>query len=205
MPIIFQQLKNEIRFTLWGAICQRISDWEYRLDKMVFDEQLATGSFHGRFRIDDDDIIQIMRLAKSEGKILPYYGAGGSRGSCVYHIRKSAKGYCVRVENTTTKDTVEFCDEPGNDMKDSFGARWQTWVAVHLQIGQVTKPYMILKIDSKELQNLCKWEHWHWAEAATTRYTYEFGQVSLGRLGYTIKVTNIQSGNTIDTTAYDDW
>jgi hypothetical protein len=204
MSIIFQQFKNEICLTVWGAICQRISDWEYQQDKMAFEEQLATGSFRGRFRIDDD-LIQIMQQVKSEGKMLPYYGVGGSRGSCVYRIRRGGKGYCVQVENTTIKDSTEFCDEPRDVMMDGFGARWQTWVAVHLHIGQVAKPRLIFKIDGSELQNLYKWKHWVERQASTSRYIYEFGQVGMGRLGYTVKVEDTQTGNTIDATDYKDW
>src|SRR4030095_4230117 len=68
-------LKTEdvIGFRLSGALFQQISDWEYIFDEMVFKEQLAIGSFRGQFPVDESSLA-VMRKAKEEGRILPYYG-----------------------------------------------------------------------------------------------------------------------------------
>lgn len=68
---------------LWGDPCQRIFDWAYALDEMVFREQLATGSFRGRWAINQATRL-IMEHINAQGQIAPYYGAGGSSGVCVY-------------------------------------------------------------------------------------------------------------------------
>jgi hypothetical protein len=204
MPIIFQQSQNEICFTIWGAICQDISDWEYSVDEMVFNEQLATGSFHGQFPIDDE-IRAVMQLIKAKGQIMPYYGVGGSRGSCAYIIQRLNKGYLIHVENTTTKESTEFSRYTNDSQRESLLPRFQTWLATNLRISEIAKPRFLLRINGKELQNLRAWSCWNESQALTARYVYEFGRVSLGRLGFTIKVTYEQSNEQIDVTDYGDW
>jgi len=73
MSIAAQKKHTEILFIIWGIVCQRVYDWQSKLDERVFNEQLASGSFHGRYPIDDNEILQVMKQAKAEGKILPYY------------------------------------------------------------------------------------------------------------------------------------
>ena len=184
MPIVMQQLDGELRFTVSGPVCQRISDWECTLDAMVFDEQLTTGSFRGRYPVDDEMKV-IMQAIKAKGQIAPYYGAGGGRGSCVYALQWTDKGYIVRVENTTVKESAEFADETDSVL--------------------CPQPVLTFKIDGKELQNLRQWEHWVEQQASTSRYIYKFGQVAMGRLGYTVEVEDTQTGNMINATDYDDW
>ena len=46
------------------------------------------------------------------------------------------------------------------------------------------------------------WGHWDEAQAASAKYVYEFGEVSLGRLGYTVKVMDMQTNEQIDATEY---
>lgn len=204
MPVVMRKSEREIRFTVWGAICQRILDWEFARDEMVFNEQLATGSFRGRFPVDDE-LLAILREIKAKGQIAPYYGAGGSRGACVYYLRRSNSGYEVRVENTTVKESAEFGDKSEEFALENLPSRVQTWLALNLRLGQVVKPYLVLSIDGKELQNLRKWEYWVESQASTARYIYEFGQVSLGRLGYTVSVEDTQTINRINVTDYGDW
>ncbi len=109
MPIAAQYLRNEIRFTISSELCQRISDWEFALDEEIFNEQLNTGLFRGRLPLDDD-MLKVMRWAKEQGGIMPYYGAGGSRGACVYSLRVTDTGSVVKVEHTEAHASVEFED-----------------------------------------------------------------------------------------------
>jgi len=188
MPITLQSSKAEIRLTLFGALCQRIVEWQLALDDLVFNEQLATGSFHGRYRVAGD-LLRAMQLAKSKGRIMPYYGAGGSRGSCIYRLQRQETGYTVQVENTTVHKKSDFYDELS---LSALTAPWPT-------------PAFMFKIDGKELRNLRAWGPWDEAQASSARYIYEFGEVSLGRLGYTVKVTDLQTSERIDTTDYPEW
>jgi len=204
MPVVFQHSQNEICFTIWGTICQAISNWEYSVDEMVFNEQLATGSFHGRFPIDDEDRA-VMQQIKAKGQIMPYYGVGGSHGACVYTIHRLDNGYMIHVENTAAKESTEFNDHTNDGQRESLLRRLRTWLAANLRIGEVAKPRFLLRINGKELQKLRAWAHWNESQALTSRYVYRFGRVSLGRLGFTVKVMDEQSNEQIDVTDYDDW
>jgi hypothetical protein len=185
MPVTFQSSKDEIRLTVFGAICQDISEWQTALDEMVFNEQLATGSFRGRYHVEGD-LLRAMQVAKTQGRIMPYYGAGGSRGSCVYRLQRTDGGYMVQVENTTVHKKSEFYDELG----------------LPAMSDQPPTSSYTFKIDGKELRNLRAWEQWDEAQAGTARYQYEFGEVSLGRLGYTVRVWDRQTGERLDATDY---
>ena len=204
MPICIQKSPDKICFTIWGELCRGIVDWEISWDEMVFNAQLTTGSFHGRFPVDDEDILHVMRQFKEEGKISPYYGVGGNRGSCVYHLQVNESLCKIKVENTTVKDKIEFQDKL-NAGQESFFARLKTWVALNLRLGKIPEPFFELKIDGNELRNLRSWAFWDDSMALTPKYIYEFGQVSLGRLGYAIKVTDTQTGERIDISDYANW
>lgn len=117
---------------------------------------------------------------------MPYYGAGGSRGSCVYRLQRQATGYTVQVENTTVHQKSDFYDE----------------LSLEPLTDPVPTPAFMFKIDGKELRNLRAWEQWDETQASSARYIYEFGEVSLGRLGYTVKVIDMQTNEQIDTTDY---
>lgn len=187
MPITLHSSKTEIRFTLFGALCQSIFEWQSALDELVFNEQLATGSFHGRYRVTGD-LLRAMQLAKSKGRVMPYYGAGGSQGSCVYRLQRQEAGYTVHVENTTVHQKSDFYDE----------------LSQEAMTDPLPTPAFTFKIDGKELRNLRAWEQWDEAQASSARYIYEFGEVSLGRLGYTVKVTDMHTHEQIDATDYEE-
>jgi len=185
MPINLHSSKTEIRFTLFGALCQQIFEWQSALDELVFNEQLATGSFHGRYRVTGD-LLRAMQLAKSKGRIMPYYGTSGSRGSCVYRLQRQEAGYLVQVENTTVHKKSDFYDE----------------LSLAALTDPLPTPAFMFKIDGKELRNLRAWEQWDEAQVSSARYLYEFGEVSLGRLGYTVKVIDMQTNEHLDATDY---
>ncbi len=187
MPIIAQHLRDEIRFTISGELCQRIADWESTLDEQIFDEQLSTGLFRGRLPLDDD-MLKVMKMAKEQGGIMPYYGAGGSRGACVYSLRVTKTGGIVKVEHSEADVSIEFEDTLSRP-KES----------------EAVTPIMTFKIDEQEYKNLRRWKYWSGRDALTPRYIYQFGRVSLGRLGYTVKVEDTATGNKIDVTDYEDW
>lgn len=186
MPITTQKSSGEIRFTVSGALCQHILDWERGIDERVFEEQLSTGLFRGQPL--DDDHLRVMHRAKEQGHIMPYYGAGGNRGACTYSFRETDTGCTIEVENAETGDSAEL--EDTYDSSDEFEA---------------DKPNMEFRIDGQEYQNLRGWAYWSDKEALTPRYIYRFGRVSLGRLGYTVKVEDTEANERIDATHYEDW
>ncbi len=78
-------------------------------------------------------------------------------------------------------------------------------MALNLRLGKIPEPFFRLTIDGNELRNLRSWAFWDDSLALTPKYIYEFGQVSLGRLGYAIKVTDTQTGERIDISNYANW
>lgn len=186
MSITIQKFDAEIRFTVSGVLCQSISDWERGIDARVFEEQLNTGLFRGQ--PFDDDYLQMMRLAKEQGYIMPYYGVGGSRGACSYSFRMAGTGYTINVKNEVTGDFIQLKD------------------ALDSTIGfEMDEPSRQFNIEGQEYSNLQGWEYWSDKEAFTPRYIYRFGSVSLGRLGYTIKIEDTIASKGIDVTCYEDW
>lgn len=190
MSIAMYHRKDGICFVVSGATCQRILDWEHALDKIVFDEQLTTGSFRGRYPVDDE-LQTVMLIAKAEGRIMPYYGAGGSRGSYVYTLQWTGARCIIKIENEIVEESIELAADA------EVGADSAMLVS--------EEPQLIFKINGKELENLRRWRCWYEDQASTSRYIYRFGQASIGRLGYTIKVEDTKTGNAIDVTAYEEW
>lgn len=190
MSITMFCAKEEIFFIVSGEVCQRILDWEYAFDEMVFNEQLTTGSFRGHYPVDEE-MQTMMLMAKAKGRIIPYYGAGGGRGAHVYILQWAEDRCTIRIENEVMRESVYFIADAG------VKANSVTTIS--------EKPQIVFKINGKELENLRQWEYWHEDQANTSRYIYRFGRVAMGRLGYTIKINDNDTGNTIDVTSYEDW
>ena len=106
--------------------------------------------------------------------------------ACIYNLQFANESICVTVENSLTKDIMEFMD--------------------NIEISPVPDTKLGLIITGKELDKLRKWGHWIEGEANTSRYIYRFGRVAMGRFGFTVKVTDTQAlPITIDITDYEDW
>lgn len=205
---------TEIGFRLPFHLFEQVKEWEYSIDQLVFEEQLETGSFQGKFRVSPA-ILQMMQMAQEQGKIMPYYGAGGSSGACIYsfqikddkcnfQVRHSVAGEVLvldleikkldPIEPLVRKTEIQFSilpyvtDEPLE----------QPWTGERNQT-------LICKIFDQEYENLKQWQNWVDEEALTSRYIYQFGQVSMGETGFSIKVQDTKTGNLVDITDYDDW
>jgi hypothetical protein len=86
----------------------QIKDWQATLNKMVFDEQIKTGSFHGRFPIDDNRRARMQGLLE-KGVIQPYYGAT-SGNACVYTLQVSPPTCIVGAEHQVAEEKVTYED-----------------------------------------------------------------------------------------------
>jgi hypothetical protein len=175
-----------LQFTLWGNLCQRIFDWAYALDEMVFREQLETGSFRGRWEVDEA-FRRIMELINAQGQIAPYYGLGGNRGVCVYTFRPRPSRCLVRVDHSVTEEWIED-DVPVEP----------------LAAGVEPEVYIRFQIVGAENTTLHQWEHWVDEFALSSRYSFHFGIVGMGS-GYTVKVTDHHTNTLLDATDYDAW
>jgi hypothetical protein len=202
-----------IGFRVSGKLFQQISDWEYVLDKLVFKEQLATGSFRGKCPVDESSL-ELMKQVEKEGGILPYYGVGGSRGVCEYYFSPTSDGFTVRVEHDVTEEFLNI-----NISHEEIGGFVDREALPKLKHSSI--PYLIntklpeawsktpdneiiFRIAGKEYQSLVEWENWVEAQAFSSRYVYRFGLVSLGP-GYTVKIEDTETGTTIDVSDYWSW
>lgn len=63
-----QRLDNAIAFRVSDDLLNQVHEWEFSMDDMVFKEQLAMGSFRGRYAVDGF-ILQLMRQAEEQGTL----------------------------------------------------------------------------------------------------------------------------------------
>ncbi|MTJ06204.1 MULTISPECIES: hypothetical protein [unclassified Anabaena] len=204
---------SEIGFRVPTDIFQQIKNWEYSVDKIVFEEQLATGSFKG-FNVSSS-MKQIMQMAQEEGKIMPYYGAGGSSGACIYYFQVKDNKCNLQVYHSVTDEALVLdlvikkldFQAPMDRTKEiqfSFLPFVTDEPLEHPWTGE-RNPTMICKIFGQEYESLKQWSNWIDEEALTSRYIYQFGQVSMGATGFSIVVKDTQHGNSIDISDYDSW
>src|SRR5262245_10219917 len=106
MPVTMQISKTEILFVMSGSIYQRILDWDRKINEIVLHEQLTTGSYHGRYPIDEDFRFLMEKLA-AQGEAFPYYGMDGGRSAAVFYFQNTLDGIMIKVENWLTKDSFE--------------------------------------------------------------------------------------------------
>jgi hypothetical protein len=69
-------------------------------------------------------------------------------------------------------------------------------------IGNNGNKLMKYSITGNELKNLIAWDEWSDSFALSGQYIYEF--ISSG-IGTTVSVKNVETGNEINITDYDDW
>jgi hypothetical protein len=200
-------------FRLSGELLQHISTWETAIDREVFEEQLRTGQFRGRDL--DSDLLTIMRHAKNEGRIMPYYGAGGSRGVLVYHFSPAQDQCRVQATHEATNGQLEWVAT-----FDSKAAVLSQGRPTHLKFSILPyllpanklpdawkpgrDPEIVYHITGQSWEILRTWEHWNEQEAFAGRYRYEFGTVSLGP-GFAAQVEDVLQSATIDVSDYDSW
>ncbi|MBW4494655.1 MAG: hypothetical protein KME26_16520 [Oscillatoria princeps RMCB-10] len=211
-----QHLNGEIGFRVAaGEELDKIYQWEREVDTQVFEEQLATGYYRGRFPVDRS-ILELMKQAKKAGKILPYYGAGGSSGACIYCFQILDAGRCkLKVWHSLAQEALELIRPLSRPEEQAEWAREteiQYSFLPYVTDEELSHPWtgkrnaqLICKIADREYQNLVAWPNWVGEEALTSRYIYKFGQVSIGPTGFSVKVEDLKTGTTIDVTDYDSW
>lgn len=209
-----QKNYNGIGFRVSGDLLIQIYEWERSLDEMVFNEQLQTGSFRGVLTIDGG-IRKIMEKAQQEGKILPYYGAGGSSGACIYKFQMDGLQCHLQVKHTATQETLDLVQtiestQTGHNFERKSEIQFS--ILPYVTDEELSPPWtgerhqeLVCKIAQKEYQNLINWSNWNEDLALTPRYCYHFGQVSLGATGFAVKVFDTGTHHLIDVTDYDSW
>jgi hypothetical protein len=153
---------------------------------MVFDEQIKTGSFYGRFPIDDNRRIRMQELLE-KGIIQPYYGAT-SANACIYTLQVTPPTCIVGVEHEVVEEKVSYEDTVAILQTDES-------VMVH----NFKKGFII---EEKEYRHLQKWKNWNANNEFTSRYIYKLSPSSIG---FGIIVTDTYTKEQIDISNYDSW
>lgn len=166
-------------------INKQINDWQTTLNKMVFDEQIKTGSFHGRFPIDDSRRSRMQGLLE-KGIMQPYYGAT-SANACSYTLQVSPPTCIVGVEHEVLEKKVSYEDsviilETDASVMDDF-----------------KKGFVI---EEQEYRTLQEWQNWNAQDDFTPRYIYKFLPSSMGLV---ITIIDTSTKDQIDISDYDSW
>jgi hypothetical protein len=173
-------------FSLPENIKKQMDDWETALDKVVFDEQIMTGSFRGKFSIHDAHR-SLMEKLREKGIIQPYYGAINA-GACTYALQVTPPTCTIGAEHTVV------------EVKTSFEDTVTILQAEASEVARNHKPDFMIK--EQEYQSLQKWDLWNAADEFTSRYIYRFSPTSIG-LG--LEVMQTLTKEQIDITDYDEW
>lgn len=175
-----------LRFSFSGHPFQKMDDWISKRDKIVFDEQVETGSFRGKFEVDDETH-ELLKLLKRDGKISPYYGASG--GGRYYFLQVALPKAHISIEHTGVEETATFETEA-----KVIRATAET-VKRHHKRG-----FMIAETS---YETLSQWKHWDVRDEFTARYRYKFGPTTIGT---SVIVEDMQTeGEQIDISDYSNW
>ncbi|MFB2891729.1 hypothetical protein ACE1CI_02180 [Aerosakkonemataceae cyanobacterium BLCC-F50] len=146
---------------------------------------------------------------------LHYYGAGGSSGACIYKFKLNGSQCHFLFQHSLTGETLDLeVDIKEVDALTSMIRKPEIQFSIlpfvtdeeleHPWTGE-RNPTLVCQIAGVEYETLTGWKNWRDDQALTPRYIYEFGQVSMGATGLTVKVEDTETGERIDATDYDDW
>jgi len=173
-------------FSLSEETTKQIDEWNLSLDKTVLDEQLKTGSFRGKFPIDDDEKLLLGKM-KEDGIIQPYYGFMNAR-ACIYTFQILYKSCKIEINHTVMEQKI-FIEEPVSIKRLKL-------------LGALSNPKRGFMMKKQEYKTLSKWKFWNPIDEFTPRYIYTFSPTTIG-VG--IKVFDNITNETIDITDYNDW
>lgn len=155
--------KNVLCISLSDNTKKQISDWQAAMDKLVFDEQIKTGSFRGFPAVSDAWRLRIMETLKKlqkSGNTTPYYGASG--GACSYLLQIIPPDCIVTVENVVVGERASFKEVVEIlEVDESVIAEKQRTA--------------FMAIPSKEYRTLQKWKNWSEKDEFTSRYILKIG------------------------------
>ncbi len=167
-------------------IHQQILEWQANLDKMVFDEQIKTGSYHGRFPVRNG-IRTHMKGLKEKGIVRPYYGATSAH-ACTYSLQITPPTCIIGVEHEAAEKKASFEDS-----------------AEILQIDASENTHNSNSgfiVGNQEYRTLQEWVNWNDKDEFTSRYIYKFIP---GSIGVAVRVIDTYTKDQIDISDYDNW
>lgn len=178
--------KNILCIMLSEDMKKLIRDWQNKMDQLVFDEQIKTGSYNGCCPVSDTKRSKMKQL-QEKGIIKPYYGAT-SVNACTYSIQIIPPKCIVSIENEVVRDKASFED---------------TLEIMTLDESEIeAKRGNEFSITNKEYVTLNNWNNWNQKDELTSRYIYKF---SPGSIGVAITVIDTFSKEKIDISDYSGW
>jgi len=175
-----------LRISFSEDLNNKICNWQLIQDKTVFDEQVRTGNFKGRFPIDEKRRVKMEKL-KEEGIIKPYYGAT-STNALTYSLQIIPPACIVSIEHELTEEIISFKDAVDILQHDKS-----------ITDAILNKEFVI---NDNECNVLQKWENWNAKDEFTSRYIYKFSQ---GSIGVAITVIDTYTKEQIDISDYINW
>lgn len=205
--------KKEIGFEILGETFQKLTNWTYQIDEKIFRKQMSTGNFREDVPLSEDTLA-IMKHLEKQGEILPYYGADGSSGACIYRFKFNKSDVELEIDHTFSGETVNF-STPLKKVSRSISVKGRRFKFSPLRflineplpeewIGK-PKEALVCRIFGKEYKQLVLWPNWKDSLALSERYEFSFGEVSLGTIGFVTKLRDLITNNEIDVTDYEDW
>jgi hypothetical protein len=163
------------------VLCFSFSEDLYKRMAVLVDEQVDKESFHGRFKIQNDQR-RALYLEK-----MPYDEAMNSIESYILQINPPICN--IGIEHTKVEKKISFDDSMTIILKAK---------ASEIALNRNLK-FMIAK---DEYLYLKKWDLWNEDDKFTSRYSYTFSPTSIGHV---IKVRETLTKKQIDISNYDNW
>lgn len=184
---------KEISFELSAHFSQKTRQFVNDINKKVLEEQLVTKKLKN-IKIPDswlesmmEQKLESMNDENVDIHFMPYYGVDGGGGSPLFQFRTSPSLSTLKITHGYTEESIDLKSER---------------FVVSGHIGTNDNTLIKYNITGNELKNLIAWDEWSDSLALLGRYIYEFISISIGTA---VSVKNIETGNKINITDYDDW
>lgn len=192
---------KEISFELSAHFSQKARQFTNDINKKVLEEQLVTKRLKNIEIPEPFDIeipeswlesmmeqkLESMNDENADIHFMPYYGVDGGGGSPLFQFQTSPSISTLKITHGYTKESIDLKSER---------------IVVAGGIGNNDNTLIKYSITGNELKNLIAWDEWSDSFALSGRYIYEFISISIGTA---VSVKNIETGNEINITDYDDW
>jgi hypothetical protein len=184
---------KEISFELSTHFSQKAMHFVNDINKKVLEEQLVTKRLKD-IKIPDswlesmmEQNLESMSDENADIHFMPYYGVDGGFGSPLFQFQTSPSISTLKITHGYTRESIDLKSER---------------IVVAGGIGNNDNTLIKYSITGNELKNLIAWDEWSDSFALSGRYIYEFISISIGTA---VSVKNIETGNEINITDYDDW
>jgi len=188
--------REKIVFWIKKKLFDTLYDWVDQLDDEVYQQQVETGSYYGKWLVDDC-WFELNEWRKANGKrTYAYFGASAATGLVARELVFTVDGVALQGEHV-------IADEPFRVMI----ALNQVCLIESTELSNLESPAMRddqyrYVIDGKMLNKLLQWPYWIENDAFSGRYVYRFSGTTLGLV---TKIIDHEQNEMIDVTDYSTW